>query len=97
MFPCMEEAFQSNGSFPQGRNPTEAQALRSQAYREFPGEFACIKLEQNTNQHEMQRAEVFLSHVHTHTHTQSKAGQHTFDRQDSGNPVLATVCFFTVG
>ena len=31
--------------------------------------FACIKLEQNTNQHEMQRAEVFLSHVHTHTHT----------------------------
>lgn len=60
-------------------------------YRESPNEFACIKLEQNTNQHEMQQAEVFLSHVHTHT--QSTAGQHTFDRQDSGNPVLATRFF----
>lgn len=64
-------------------------------HREFPGEFACIKLKQNTIQHEMHRAEVFLSHVHTHT--QNRAGQHTFDRQDPGNPVLATVCFFTVG
>lgn len=54
MFPCTEGAFQSNDIFPQGRNPAEMQALRSQAYREFPGEFACIKLEQNTNQHEMQ-------------------------------------------
>lgn len=31
--------------------------------------FACIKLEPNTNQHEMQRAEVFLSHTYTHTYT----------------------------
>lgn len=28
MFPCMLEAFQSNGSFPHGRNPAETQALR---------------------------------------------------------------------
>ena len=80
MFPCMEEAFQSNGSFPQGRNPTEARALRSQAYREFPGEFACIKLEQNTNQHEMQRAKVFLSHVHTHTHRVKQGNTHLIGR-----------------
>lgn len=69
------------------------QVYREHLYRESLNEFACIKLEQNTNQHEMQRAEVFLSHVHTHTHAQSTAGQHTFDRQDSGNPVLATRFF----
>lgn len=39
-----------------------------QAYREFPSEFACIKVEQNTNQHDMQRAELLLSLTYTHTY-----------------------------
>lgn len=73
----------SQDAFLHGRRSSEQQQLSTQGksspqvYRESPDEFACIKSEQNTNQHEMQRAEVFLSHVHTHTHTHTENSRAT--------------------